>query len=57
MLFVMFYYALLSHVMLVFLVLNGIELEYTQKELSDIVLGAASGELQFVDMVKWIMKH
>ena len=57
MLFVMFYYALLSHVMLVFLALNGIEPEYTQEELSDMVLGAASGELQFVDMVKWIMNH
>ena len=46
-----------THVMLVFLALNGIELEYTQKGLSDMVLGVASGELQFEDMVKWIIKH
>lgn len=46
-----------THVMLVFLALNGIELEYTQEELSDMVLGVASGELQFEDMVKWIIKH
>ena len=43
--------------MLVFLALNGIELEYTQEGLSDMVLGVASGELQFEDMVKWIIKH
>ena len=46
-----------THVMLVFLALNGIELEYTQEGLSDMVLGVASGELQFEDMVKWIIKH
>lgn len=46
-----------THVMLVFLALNGIELEYTQEELSDMVLGVASGNLQFEDMVKWIIKH
>lgn len=46
-----------THVMLVFLALNGIELEYTQEELSDMVLGVVSGELQFEDMVKWIIKH
>lgn len=46
-----------THVMLVFLALNGIELEYTQEGLSDMVLGVASGELQFENMVKWIIKH
>lgn len=46
-----------THVMLVFLALNGIELEYTQEELSDMVLGVASGNLQFEDMVKWSIKH
>lgn len=46
-----------THVMLVFLALNGIELEYTQEGLSDMVLGVVSGELQFEDMVKWIIKH
>lgn len=43
--------------MLVFLSINGIELEYTQRELSDMVLTVASGVLQFEDMVKWIIKH
>ena len=46
-----------AHAMLVFLSINGIELEYTQRELSDMVLNMASGTLQFEDMVKWIIKH
>lgn len=45
------------HVMLVFLSLNGIDLEYTQKELSDMVLSVAAGNLSFQEMVKWITKH
>lgn len=46
-----------AHVMLVFLSLNGVELEYTQKELSDMVLSVASGTFSFDDMVKWVIKH
>ena len=46
-----------THVMLVFLMLNGIELEYTQEELSDMILQAASGALGFEDMVTWIIEH
>lgn len=46
-----------AHAMLLFLALNGIELEYTQEELSDMVLNVASGKLRFEDMVKWIIKH
>ena len=46
-----------AHAMLVFLALNGVELEYTQKELSDMVLSVASGELSFDDMVKWVIEH
>lgn len=46
-----------AHVMLVFLSLNGIELEYTQEELSDIILAVAAGTMSFEDMVKWIIKH
>ena len=43
--------------MLVFLMLNGIELEYTQEELSGMILQAASGALGFEDMVTWIIEH
>lgn len=46
-----------AHVMLVFLALNGIELDYTQEELSDMVLAVASGKLSFDAMVKWIAEH
>ena len=46
-----------AHAMLVFLSLNGIELEYTQQELSDMVLKIAAGTLQFEDMLMWIIKH
>ena len=46
-----------AHAMLLFLSLNGIELEYTQNELSDMILDGAAGNLRFEDMVKWIIKH
>ncbi|MGN1417768.1 MAG: type II toxin-antitoxin system death-on-curing family toxin [Acutalibacteraceae bacterium] len=46
-----------AHAMLLFLSLNGIELEYMQEELSDMVLNVAAGSLRFEDMVKWIIKH
>lgn len=46
-----------AHIMLLFLSLNGIELEYTQEELSDLILNVAAGKLQFEDMVKWVIKH
>ena len=46
-----------THAMLVFLVLNGIELEYTQQELSDMILAVAAGEQHFQDMVNWIINH
>ena len=46
-----------AHAMLLFLSLNGIELEYTQNELSVMILDVAAGNLRFEDMVKWIIKH
>lgn len=45
-----------AHVMLVFLALNKIELEYTQDELSDIILKTA-GECSFHDLLEWIFIH
>ena len=33
------------------------ELAYTQKELSDMVLGVAAGRLKFEDMVCWVVEH
>lgn len=46
-----------AHVMLVFLALNGIELDYTQDELADVILGVASGETSIDELLKWIIER
>ena len=46
-----------AHVMLVFLALNGIELQYTQTELSDVILQLAAGTIQSTDLLDWILTH
>lgn len=46
-----------AHAMLVFLLLNGIELRYEQHELSDIILSVASGESGYEDLFGWLMNH
>lgn len=46
-----------THVMLVFLALNGVELSYSQKELSDIILAVATGEKEYEDLLSWLLKH
>lgn len=46
-----------AHVMLVFLMLNKIELNYTQKELSDTIIKIAAGNLSFDELLKWILEH
>ena len=43
--------------MLVFFALNGIELQYTQKELYEMVLAVADGSLVYEDMFKWVLNH
>lgn len=43
--------------MLVFLAINGIELEYTQKELSDEILALASGDIGYNDLLDWVKTH
>ena len=43
--------------MLVFLALNGIELQYTQTELSDIILQLAAGTIQSSDLLNWVLTH
>ena len=45
------------HAMLVFLALNGCELEYTQKELSDLILDVAADEKQYEDILQWLLAH
>ena len=46
-----------AHVMLVFLALNGIELQYTQTVLSDVILQLAAGTIQSSDLLDWILTH
>lgn len=46
-----------AHAMLTFLLLNKIELEYTQKELSETILKVASGEYDFKQLLGWILDH
>ena len=46
-----------THAMLVLLALNGIELIYTQDELSDIILKIAASTASYEDLLAWILKH
>ena len=46
-----------AHTMLVFLAVNGYELEYTQKELSDLILDVADGKKECEDILAWILEH
>ena len=43
--------------MLVFLALNGIELDYTQEELSAIILRIAAGEADAEELLDWLLSH
>lgn len=45
------------HAMLVFLALNGYELSYGQRELSDMILALASGDIGEKEILQWIIKH
>ena len=40
-----------------FLALNGIELEYTQYELSSTILKLASNEISYQQLTRWIINH
>jgi death-on-curing protein len=46
-----------AHAMLVILTLNGISLDYTQKELSDIFMQLAQGKIAFEGLRDWIYSH
>ena len=45
------------HAMLVFFALNGIELQYTQAELYEMVLAVADGSLEYETMLSWVLEH
>lgn len=46
-----------THTMLVFLSLNGIELEYTQEELYTTILDLAGSKLDLDSLTEWIIDH
>ena len=46
-----------AHAMLVFLALNGVELQHSQEELSDIILMLAAGEITAEELLRWILEH
>ena len=46
-----------AHAMLVFLALNGVELNHSQAELSSIILQLAAGEIEAEDLLRWILSH
>ena len=46
-----------AHAMLTFLALSGIEIACTQKELSDIILDTAAGNIGFEGLLQWLLDH
>lgn len=46
-----------AHAMLVFPAVNGVELTYTQTELSDIILQVAASEKEYSDLLDWLIRH
>ena len=46
-----------AHVMLVMLAMNGIELEYSQEELCEIILKIAASQASFEELLSWVLDH
>ncbi len=46
-----------AHVMLTFLAINGVELQYEQAELADIILQLAAGEISDAELLGWVVQH
>ena len=46
-----------AHVMLTFLAMNDLELEYTQKELYEVILKVAASEASFEELLDWVFDH
>lgn len=46
-----------AHAMLIFLDLNGIEMQYTNDELSEIFLAIADSRAKYDDLLSWIIEH
>ena len=46
-----------AHAMLVFLALNEIETDYSQDDLINIIMGIASGQCNYADLLEWVRAH
>lgn len=46
-----------AHCMLILLAINDIQLYYTQKEFSDLIIWLAAGGLTYEDLLLWILDH
>ena len=46
-----------AHTMLVFLALNGIEVEYEDNDFIQLVLGVAAGEISDEQLLAWLLTH
>lgn len=46
-----------THTMLVFLSINHMELEYTDRELIELILDIASGAKNEIQLLSWLQKH
>lgn len=46
-----------THVMLIFLAINGVELSYTQQELVDIIQSVASSQINCDELFSWLVQH
>ena len=46
-----------THIMLLLLYINGVELVYEQEELIDIILQVASGQADYEELYAWLLDH
>ena len=46
-----------THAMLVFLAINGVELEYSDTELINLILSVAAGTQSDSDILRWLQQH
>ena len=46
-----------THAMLAFLMLNGIDVDYEDEELTRLILGVAAGEISSEQLLAWLQAH
>ena len=45
------------HIMVLFLEINGVRLDYTEKELVEIGVAVGAGTAKYEDLLEWVKKH